>query len=595
MCSSIVLFGQSDSALHYLERCERIGEAYPDSLLYYSSRAQTIAMEVGDDHLYLEAKYQEWRYYYNADLYEMPRREIDSLLLVYDDYPNSRLKSFLIAESLVTDALFVQRNQTTNFTDSTETLSNEAQKRFYRLRQVDSFILDSLSLGKLSLAMGILKYQAEDFDSALVYSTDAAKIFQAIENYRLASQSSNLAVASGVMLDKDDVCTEYIPKSEEYAHKSGSVGSIINSKVIKATYYEYMVYDRQKAIEIRAELDSIYQTVPSEAFEGDRALNAKVLYRMEKKEENFEQALRWDNLLDSLSSNDDAAEVRGKMLELNAKYDLATKDKELLESELSRKRLQVSGLILGFGFVLVALLLVLSRMNKRRREDEYKKELGEVINRQEKIAMNAMIDGQNNERERVGKELHDSLGSILATANMTLSSAKENNPSPQLENLEGILQNAVQETRRLSKDLLNGVLTKFGLIVALQDLADDVNRSGLVELRFNAIGMEERLTASHESNIYRVAQELVTNALKHSKAKSIVINLMNRGEEIHLIVKDDGVGGAKDALVNSDGVGWQNIQSRTSLLKGALSVESDAGKGTKIKVIIPAVKEKSDE
>jgi signal transduction histidine kinase len=214
------------------------------------------------------------------------------------------------------------------------------------------------------------------------------------------------------------------------------------------------------------------------------------------------------------------------------------------------------------------------------------------MNEKEKqlLAMNSIIQGQELERSRMAKDLHDGLGGILSGIKLNLSSMKGNmvihENDAQLFSRSIIqLDNAIGEMRRVAHNMMPEALLKFGLPEAIQDYCDGINESNMVKIKFIPIGMEQPLEKSTEVILYRIVQELSNNAIKHAAAKNIFIQLNKHEQGITLTVEDDGKG--FDVAQMSKGAGLQNVQSRVDYLKAVMEINSIAGEGASFNIEIP--------
>jgi two-component system NarL family sensor kinase len=135
--------------------------------------------------------------------------------------------------------------------------------------------------------------------------------------------------------------------------------------------------------------------------------------------------------------------------------------------------------------------------------------------------------------------------------------------------------------------MMAGVLNRFGLVSAVRDLCDQISETGKVNVLLNSIGMDERLEAMMELNLYRIAQELVSNALKHADPETIRINLVRKTKTVVLQVRDDGMGMTHDQFENGNGAGFSNVNGRVAALQGKLEFEKKQEQGTLIRIIVP--------
>lgn len=197
--------------------------------------------------------------------------------------------------------------------------------------------------------------------------------------------------------------------------------------------------------------------------------------------------------------------------------------------------------------------------------------------------MQSMLEGQENERERISKDLHDSLGGLLSTIKLQFDSVKskmeEVGSLREYNSANKMLDTAVAEVRSISQNLQPGSLMKLGLVPALKDLFNRFDEEIYPEVDFQYYNIPEKIPNMVSLSIYRVIQELLHNAMKHAKANEILIQINTEEDELVIQFEDDGVGYDKNTI-RSKGMGLENIQSRINYLKGQLSTHSVVGEGT---------------
>lgn len=153
-----------------------------------------------------------------------------------------------------------------------------------------------------------------------------------------------------------------------------------------------------------------------------------------------------------------------------------------------------------------------------------------------------------------------------------------------LNNSIQVLDQATEEVRTISHNLMPAALMELGLKEALEDMFLKINESKLLNVKFLMNGIEAHLPSPIEIAVYRVIQEVINNMIKHSKANLIEVNLQGQGNALHLSISDNGVGFEKEMITNSKGLGWKSIFSRIAILKGNIEVDSHPGKGTNINI-----------
>ncbi len=198
-----------------------------------------------------------------------------------------------------------------------------------------------------------------------------------------------------------------------------------------------------------------------------------------------------------------------------------------------------------------------------------------------------VLGAQERERFELGQELHDNINQILATSKLYLDVAIEEK-EPRIELLAKSRRNismAIEEIRKLSKELITPSLNDLGLIQSIQELIRNIQMVKKMKIRLNISGLDENaLLPEQKINVYRIIQEQLNNILKHAQASSVVIELNKMQEQISLQVVDDGRG--FDPRIRRKGVGISNIISRAELYNGRVEIDSAPGKGCRLEVIL---------
>ncbi|WP_215223243.1 AAA family ATPase [Echinicola shivajiensis] len=224
-----------------------------------------------------------------------------------------------------------------------------------------------------------------------------------------------------------------------------------------------------------------------------------------------------------------------------------------------------------------------------RREMEEKERLSSMIENQKNNHLKDIIQTQEDERKRIAGDLHDSLGSLLSTIKMRFNSIQESaksGPSNVLfKDTLDKMDEAIEEVRRIAHNMSPVSLRRFGLASALQTLIEQINLSGKMEAHVQVLGLEERLSEQIELTIYRICQELVNNSIKHSKASTLHLQLINHLDSLNITVEDNGIG--MDPKNQNSGFGLHGIEAKVQMLNGQFMIESQPGKGCLAVIDIP--------
>lgn len=213
--------------------------------------------------------------------------------------------------------------------------------------------------------------------------------------------------------------------------------------------------------------------------------------------------------------------------------------------------------------------------------------------RMEREHMNTLIQAQESEKERIAKELHDDLGQSLTALQLNIHTLEQCYDKPSTVNakeifdrLNYIIQNTIVDLKTISRDLMPSVLMDFGLVKALQYLCESFN-SPRLQVNLQVYNMDQVLVTTQRVALYRIAQELIHNSIKHGKAKEVNVQVIKNDKNVLLTVEDDGIGFDINNSIYNEGLGIKSIQSRVIALEGNFSFDSRLEYGTSALVEIP--------
>jgi signal transduction histidine kinase len=220
------------------------------------------------------------------------------------------------------------------------------------------------------------------------------------------------------------------------------------------------------------------------------------------------------------------------------------------------------------------------------------KVLSEQKTRLREAQIQAVISSEEKERKRFASDLHDSMGQLVSALTMNIQGLKSTSNDPLVRNEivdnSTVLLNDIQrEIRNIAFNLMPQVLTKEGLIPALQELTARINKSNQVNAKVQVFGIDRRLNEVFEISLYRILQEWISNILKYAEATEILIQFTAHEEEIIITVEDNGNGFDLNTFENSKGNGWRNINTRLNLIKGSMDIDTMQGrKNTMLTLIL---------
>lgn len=211
-------------------------------------------------------------------------------------------------------------------------------------------------------------------------------------------------------------------------------------------------------------------------------------------------------------------------------------------------------------------------------------------------ATQSLLLGQETERRRLSKEIHDGIGPNMSTLKLQIDAVKrklkDETVIKELDKINFSISEIASDIRQISHDLMPSSLIDFGVVTALSNFSNKITETGEVKVVYTSNIDDGYLTKEHELNIYRIVQELVNNALKYSNCGKIEISLQEFENKLIVAVVDDGQG--IDPSKEDKGIGLNNVNSRVDTLQGTLSIDSVEGQGVSAIIELP-LKSKVDE
>ena len=196
-----------------------------------------------------------------------------------------------------------------------------------------------------------------------------------------------------------------------------------------------------------------------------------------------------------------------------------------------------------------------------------------------------VFENVEHERQRIARDLHDSIGGMLATALLLFDGVDAQN-AERFQKVKDILRETQREVRRIAHGLSPAALSKLGLVAAIEQLADEINNdpSHFIDLKVTNSKFFSILDKSLQINTYRMAQELLQNALKHAEASYILLSLEHNNSHIILNYEDDGIGVDTLKLKTK---GLRSLKERVKLVNGKMKIKSVENIGTIVRIEIP--------
>jgi signal transduction histidine kinase len=474
---------------------------------------------------------------------------------------------------------------------------------------------DSFAMASTYNSIANIYGDMDRYDEAIFNYQKANSIF--VSNDKKRDQTNALRNISEIYIRKKDTL-----KSREFAIQSLSIAHEINEDfAIGNSYYmlgrTYLSSDSELALNyylkakpllekigFNSSLINFYNDLGSFYEEQNKTSNALVYYNKALVlHENTNNLLGAKNTYLGLSNSFFKNQNYRKAFDFQSKYITAKdsilneeniksinllqkqfetekKNKEIIEQQLELKQqdteiqqknnqlIYMSGIAL---FLLVAALLtwlVFQQKQKRKNQELL------TLKREYQIkSLEALIEGEEKERFRIAKELHDGVNGDLSAIKYKLSSLLEMNNKVIKEAIT-MIDSSCEQVRAISHNLVPPSLENFNLFEATENYCVNLDAINDEKITFQHIGNEIQITKKAEINVFRIIQELVSNAIKHAEANEINVQISNRDEVIQITIEDDGKGFDKDNL-EIEGIGLSNIQSRVDYLNATLDFISN--------------------
>jgi two-component system NarL family sensor kinase len=446
------------------------------------------------------------------------------------------------------------------------------------LQKLKSVALQYNNIGIIYYYMGIMDSVLVNFERSLdMYIALGDKKGQTRPLFNIAEIYSEKGEYSKAL----DYYERSIQLEKELGYKKGYAESMVYIGNLYAqlnNFNKALSYQRE-GLEILEELK-----YPREIADAYQALSETF-----RKMDMYDSALVYYISMSAIKDSLFTVEKSKQISELEAIYENEKKEKEILQLEKVKSRDKFFKSILIAVVVIMIMLVVFLIIYSKMRE---KTALQKAKNLQQTTQFKAVIEAQENERKRIAGELHDSVGPLLSLTQLYISDlsdsidAKNEEDKVLLDKSQKILQEACDETRNISHNLMPGVLIRLGLVSAMRELINKVKGSNQFDISFESDKIESRFDEGIEITYYRVLQELLNNIIKHAGANNIKVSLHQQEDSLNLCVSDNGKGFNIQQLEKVQGIGWKNIYSRVSLVGGKIKLNSGI-KGTNVEIVTP--------
>ena len=304
----------------------------------------------------------------------------------------------------------------------------------------------------------------------------------------------------------------------------------------------------------------------------------KEAYQWMKKASLLGDSLQQKKLLEKMNELEILHQTADKQQKIN---DLE-KEKKANELLSKNKNLRMTILVIALILSLIIAFLIFINYKKQQKLNKqislsHEQDLLHIENQRKYEATQAILQGEEQERQRIAQDLHDSMGGMLANIRMTISA----NNSFNKENVIDKLDQTIDEMRRISRNLMPETLKNIGLEIALKELCETMTQKYFT-IQFEAFNLSENIPFKTQIALYRIAQESISNITKYAQATNVIVQISQNNNVLNLTIEDDGIGFDKSEIVY--GLGLKNIQNRVQLINGTVEIASNKGEGTTINV-----------
>ncbi|MFO7613732.1 MAG: tetratricopeptide repeat protein, partial [Bacteroidales bacterium] len=443
-------------------------------------------------------------------------------------------------------------------------------KKSLEINRKSNFTKDiALSLTNI----GIVYYNMLEDDSARSYYDQAMEL---LKTAQLPHELANLYVNYGVLHlkknENDKALVNFRKALDYYYSWNYSDGIAIGLMNIGRAYSNLGKYQQayavmDSALEVSRESRSlvnqqdIYYHLSENAYKAGNYKTAYEYYILQTDLKDSIYTLESTRLINDLKLAYEREQDQTQILSLkNLNLEMAL--------DLQRQKSQLNAaLFTGIGIIVLALFLLLYFRQLSRKDKIIAKQKIQQLEEEKKLlAARLLVEGQEEERKRIARELHDGLGVLLSATKLQFTSIKDKSPEnkPLIEKATQLLEQASNDVRKISHNMMPGLLTKLGLYEATADLIERINETENINARFQISGKKSRLPENKEIMLYRIVQELVNNTLKHARAGKIELTIETSPDTLRLHYMDDGVGFDVQKLLDAEtgSFGLKSLQSR---------------------------------
>ncbi|QHS56925.1 hypothetical protein GWR56_15730 [Mucilaginibacter sp. 14171R-50] len=508
--------------------------------------------------------------------------------------PDKTLRWYIEAEKLY---------QAADFTDGLAELYSDMAILYLRLKKMKeadeisqkaiSYALRTKNKQRLSAAInnrGLMFLDGGKMDSAITYFSKSYAIYKVIKDK--VGMAYALDYMASALSEKGQYGPALSAMNESKQLRAGvgdKTGEAIAVNNIGELYLK--INKPAEAAPYFIEAGKKAHALKYAALETYTYSQLAISYKMQGK---YKEAFEAQTTYLELTQQELDAKRNKDIEELQTKYATDKKEQEnklLLakareqKAELSRNRVGIYALLATIIFLAIIFYLVYNRYRIKQQA-----RFREAMLEEEHLRTQAIMDAEENERQRLARELHDGIGQMLCSARMQLEySQLDDGPADEDNAALQMLDDSIKEVRDLSHSMMPPYILNKNLREAIEEFIHRLNNKDLVNIYTEWVNTDNMpIDKTTTLMLYRSVQEIISNVFKHARAKNIHIELVNHDTELTLMIVDDGVGFDKDSLLKTNkGLGLKNIESRVAYIGGSLAIDATPGRGVTYVIELP--------
>jgi two-component system, NarL family, sensor kinase len=445
---------------------------------------------------------------------------------------------------------------------------------------------DSIGIANSYMAMAHSMDAVSEVDSAFIIYTLADNIYDKL-GYKLAKPDilNNMA---GIFKQKGDSikAITYYLQAIQVAKKLG----VKNEASIFSKNLGELYVQMGRMNEAQPYLLEAYQAAKKGKELPTLAYSAKNLALIASSNKDFAQAYQYQNEYIEATDSVYSIESAKQIADMQTKYETDKKEQLIQIQQLQINKRNIILIVTG---LLVALSLLVGWLWYNRNQLQQKAAIQAEALLQQNLRAKAVLDAEEHERQRIGRDLHDGIGQVLSAAKMQLSALQTTQYTAdpivkdKLQNALDLVDESVKEVRSISHNMMPNMLIKAGLVSAVREFVSRMN-GDTIKIDLDIVGLDDRLDHTVESVLYRVLQEIMSNIIRHADASQVTIQLLRHPHELMLMVEDNGKGfDVNQIMLQDEGIGLKNITTRIAYLHGQVHYDSMPSKGTTVTIEIP--------